>query len=189
MNRQTVLLTLLFLGGLVAWAASINNFNQIAKQHEVVKFNHDRIMENHEIILENDKKIVEKLKEMPAVVTAGFYKAEVVKIHDADTFTVNIDLGFGVSLRDQIVRAADYDAWEINKVRRTIAVTDEEVVKGKKAKADIEQIFAAAKIIEVQPGKSLRDAYGRLLLTVVIDGKPLKDSLEELGDVRHEVLP
>jgi len=54
--------------------------------------------------------------------------------HDCDTFKADILLPWGVTLRDRTIRT-DYDAWEVNRVRRTVEVTDEEIRRGKQGLA------------------------------------------------------
>ena len=41
------------------------------------------------------------------------YRAKVVSVYDADTFRVDIDLGFGIWMKNQSVRWLKIDAWEM----------------------------------------------------------------------------
>jgi endonuclease YncB( thermonuclease family) len=97
------------------------------------------------------------------------YPIVVEKVHDGDTITATIQLGFDIELKHQEIRIKDFDAYEINKVRRTVKVTDEEIVKGKLAQADLEALLKQARKVYVTEGK--RGAYGRLELSLFINDK------------------
>jgi endonuclease YncB( thermonuclease family) len=90
----------------------------------------------------------------------------VEKVHDGDTITATINLGFDVQLAHKEIRIEGFDAFEINKVRRTVKVTDEEIAKGKLAKTDLEELLKQAKRVYVLDGK--QGAYGRLELRLFI---------------------
>lgn len=100
----------------------------------------------------------------PPVSRKVMYPATVHKVHDGDTIQVTIKFPWGISLGPEWVRTSSYDAWEITKTRRTVVITDEELVKGREAKAAIEDLFAGGKVYvaPVEPEGS-RDVYGRIL--------------------------
>jgi hypothetical protein len=55
-------------------------------------------------------------------------------VHDGDTLIhADILCPFGVTLRNRAIRAAGYDAWEIDRTRQTVTVTDAEIERGKAA--------------------------------------------------------
>jgi endonuclease YncB( thermonuclease family) len=95
------------------------------------------------------------------------YDITVEKIHDADTITATIHLGFDTDLVHQTIRLKDFDAYEVNKTRRTVKVTDEEIVLGKQATAILKEMIFQAKRVYVTEGK--RGAYGRLELRLYIN--------------------
>lgn len=105
---------------------------------------------------------------------APSYRAEVLAVHDGDTMTVRIAMGWGVSL-EATVRAADYDAFELTRTRRTVGtITDDEIAAGKKAR-DALKDYLSGKQLWISPsdreGRGVRDAYGRVLAVLrVRDG-------------------
>ncbi len=109
------------------------------------------------------------------------YPARVVSIADADTFTLAIAFEWGVGYTGP-VRVANFDAFEVSRRRRTVKVSDAELVKGKAARDLVVAWFARAKSIEVIPDASRRrDVYGRPLVRVVVDGEDLGDAMRAAG--------
>ena len=51
------------------------------------------------------------------------YRAIVKSVHDGDTFTVDIDLGFGVWLKDQNIRLYGINAPEVKGEFRSLGFT------------------------------------------------------------------
>lgn len=90
------------------------------------------------------------------------YPVKFAEVHDADTFIVDVQLDFELSLVGQKIRAADCDAWEVSRVRQTVTITDAELVKGKQARDAAAKLFATRPIF-MSVGKPLRDVYGRIL--------------------------
>lgn len=117
-----------------------------------------------------------------------YVKIEVISVHDGDTIKANIHLPGGVSLNNESVRF-DYDAWEIGN-RNGQNVTPKEIVKGKKARQDLLDIFERSDIIYgTFFAKSNRDSFGRLLIKPVAklkDGSVLdiRQEMETLGNLR-----
>lgn len=85
----------------------------------------------------------------------------VERVLDGDTVQGTITLGWDVQLSNQMVRCLSYDAWETSKRRRSVTVTDEEIVKGKAATAYLETLTANG--VWVEAGERSRDNYGRVL--------------------------
>jgi endonuclease YncB( thermonuclease family) len=82
-------------------------------------------------------------------------------VHDGDTLIhADILCPFGVTLRNRAIRAAGYDAWEIDRTRQTVTVTDAEIERGKAAKAALEQLISSGTLYIEDSGKS--DPYGRV---------------------------
>lgn len=120
---------------------------------------------------------------------ANAAECKYLRIHDADTFMADIYLGFGVVLKDRVIRIAEYDAWEVSRNRRTLKLTDEqwleEITKGKAAKLALEELIGEADKVEVQEVAE-KDPYGRLLLRVYADGVSVGETLRAQGHERTE---
>lgn len=84
------------------------------------------------------------------------YRAEVVKIVDADTIDVKLDLGFRMSVIKRL-RLMDIDAWETRGFERGIGLLAKEYVVGRLHQAD--KVF-------VQTIMDAEGKYGRLLAWV-----------------------
>lgn len=120
------------------------------------------------------------------------YPITVTDVYDGDTFTCTIDLGFDTELKNQRVRASNYDAWEVSRIRRTVDITELELIKGKKAREDLKKIFSESTMIWARVHKKkYRDPYGRVLVQVFVTtselgvNKDLGVVMSELGHVRN----
>lgn len=108
-----------------------------------------------------------------------------IRPKDGDTYVCNIHLDFDIVLKDQVIRCADYDAWETSNKRKTITYDPNEFAKGQKAKTDLINSIAKASIVEITVDrKRLRDTYGRILAVTYIDGKLLRDYMAQEKDLR-----
>jgi micrococcal nuclease len=92
------------------------------------------------------------------------YKAIVLRVIDADTLKISVDLGFH-TWRVENVRIQDYDAPEI---RLYEGVTQEEKDLGLEAKAYAESLFAPGANIEVRTFYNKTGKYGRFLAQIFI---------------------
>lgn len=86
------------------------------------------------------------------------YKAVVERVLDADTFSLNLDLGFHISIRHN-VRLLGIDAYETKLIR---GATVEEVVIGKTGKEWVKK-WLIGKEVTVTTKKDSTDKYGRYL--------------------------
>jgi micrococcal nuclease len=86
------------------------------------------------------------------------YKAAVVRIVDGDTIIVDIDLGFGVWLREQSVRLAKINAPEIRGATREAGLV---------AKDFLSKLILN-KWVQIRTEKG-DDKYGRWLATILIE--------------------
>jgi len=102
--------------------------------------------------------------EWPAVT---YYSVRNVRVVDGDTLEADIDLPMRVTLRQEMIRCAGYDAWEANKRRRSVNVTDEEVIKGKAATEALKSLIASGQLM-VQLEEDDRDVYGRVLARLYV---------------------
>lgn len=102
--------------------------------------------------------------------------------HDADTFdlAINID-DFDIILHSQKVRVENYDSCEVNRVRKTVNITDEELLRGKQARDYVAMIIQKYNVYIVTKNK--RDAYGRLLCKVYISDKSHPNLFIDLKDL------
>lgn len=84
-----------------------------------------------------------------------------INLHDGDTIThCDLLLPFGVTLRNRSIRAFGYDAWEIDRTRQTVEVTDAEIERGKRAKAGLLFLIGDGTLWAEDSGE--RDPYGRV---------------------------
>ena len=103
------------------------------------------------------------------------YRARVLKVIDGDTVDVDIDLGFGVWLKDERVRIMGIDTPESR--------TRDKVEKkfGLAAKARLKELLGATPILKTQVGKGGEDMKGKF-------GRILGDFLTEDGKKCGELL-
>ena len=103
------------------------------------------------------------------------YRARVIKVVDGDTVDVDIDLGFGVWLKDERVRIMGIDTPESR--------TRDKVEKkfGLAAKARLKELLGTTPILKTQVGKGGEDMKGKF-------GRILGDFLTEDGKKCGELL-
>ena len=103
------------------------------------------------------------------------YRARVIKVVDGDKVDVDIDLGFGVWLKDERVRIMGIDTPESR--------TRDKVEKkfGLAAKARLKELLGATPILKTQVGKGGEDMKGKF-------GRILGDFLTEDGKKCGELL-
>jgi len=103
------------------------------------------------------------------------YRAKVVKVVDGDTVDVDIDLGFGVWLKDERVRIMGIDTPESRTRDKT------EKVFGLAAKARLKELLGKQTILKTQVDKSGEDMKGKL-------GRILGDFIGTDGRLVTEVM-
>lgn len=89
------------------------------------------------------------------------YSAELIKVIDGDTIDVNIDLGFGVWLRNQRVRLHSIDAPESRTSNK------EEKVRGELSKTKLKEILTEKLLITTYINDD--EKFGRVLAKIVND--------------------
>jgi micrococcal nuclease len=104
------------------------------------------------------------------------YKAHVVKVVDGDTVDVDIDLGFGIVMKDERVRIMGIDTPESR--------TSDKVEKlfGKAASARVKELLDDDIILKTQiarNGEDMKGKYGRILGDFIV---------ERFEDGRQEML-
>ena len=107
------------------------------------------------------------------------YDVTVIKVVDGDTVDVDIDLGFGVTLKDERVRIMGIDTPES---RTSDKVED---LFGEAAKARLKELmYGGAKLIttEDKHGEDMKGKFGRILGDFrVPDGRKVTDIMIEEG--------
>jgi micrococcal nuclease len=106
------------------------------------------------------------------------YDVVVLKVVDGDTVDVDIDLGFGVTLKDERVRIMGIDTPES---RTSDKVED---LFGEAAKARLKELMKnGAKLIttEDKHGEDMKGKFGRILGDFKVDGKRVTEILAEEG--------
>jgi len=125
--------------------------------------------------------------EWPAVT---YYELKDVRVIDGDTLEADIDLPMNITLRDETIRCSDYDAWESSKRRRSVTVSDDEVVRGKAATAALKELLSSGSML-VQLESNERDVYGRVLARLFVQSEgglvSVASWMREQGHVRKEV--
>jgi hypothetical protein len=101
---------------------------------------------------------VERMVALPACE----YELDNIRVIDGDTIESDILFPLGLTLRGEYIRFSDFDAWESSKRRRSVKVTDAEVVKGKKATALLIDLIED-KMMVLMLDQGERDNYGRIL--------------------------
>jgi micrococcal nuclease len=84
------------------------------------------------------------------------YKAKITEVHDGDTITCNIDVGFSFTLMNQKIRFSGINAPELS--------TDE----GKQVASILKEKLTGKDVI-IHTEKDKKEKYGRWLGTIILD--------------------
>jgi micrococcal nuclease len=107
------------------------------------------------------------------------YRVKVIKVVDGDTVDVDIDLGFGVWLKDERVRIMGIDTPESRTSDKT------EKVFGLAAKARLKELLGKQTILKTQVDKSgedMKGKFGRILGDFIgFDGRLVTEVMIEEG--------
>jgi len=106
------------------------------------------------------------------------YRATVVKVVDGDTVDVDIDLGFGICMKDERVRIMGIDTPE-SRTRDKV-----EDLFGEAAKARVAQLLSGDVVLKTQiarNGEDMKGKFGRILGDFMVEDKLLTDILIEEG--------
>ena len=106
------------------------------------------------------------------------YRATVVKVIDGDTVDVDIDLGFGICMKDERVRIMGIDTPE-SRTRDKV-----EDLFGEAAKARVKELLNGDVVLKTQiarNGEDMKGKFGRILGDFKIGEKMLTDILIEEG--------
>ena len=108
------------------------------------------------------------------------YRATVIRVVDGDTVDVDIDLGFGIVLKDERVRIMGIDTPESRTSDRV------EKLFGKLATTRVEELLQGGDEVLLKPevnkhGEDMKGKFGRILGDFIINGRMLTDILIEEG--------
>lgn len=101
------------------------------------------------------------------------YNAEVVRVYDGDTCTLDIDLGFNITLHDISVRVYGIDTPERSRVSAL------EKQAGKLVTTYVDSLLYSTPDIVTETFKGSDDKYGRYLAKIFYGGTHLSDHLLE----------
>lgn len=87
------------------------------------------------------------------------YSAEVVSVYDADTLTLKVDLGFGLTLTEKF-RLYGIDAWEMRGVEKP---------EGTIARDWLRERLSSHEVIYLKSYKDKKGKYGRYLATLYVE--------------------
>lgn len=104
------------------------------------------------------------------------YKADVIKVYDGDTITVNIDLGFNVWKHGEKLRLARINAPEVRGKERKKGLISRDWLRKKILHKKI-----IIKTIKKKRGKEKKGKYGRYIVELYLNGKNLNDELVRVG--------
>lgn len=99
------------------------------------------------------------------------YKAFVRKVYDGDTVTVDIDLGFGVALKNQKLRLLRINAPEVRGEQRPEGLKSRDALREK----------IANKWIKIKTQKDKKGKYGRWLAEIWLEEECINDWLIKEG--------
>jgi len=106
------------------------------------------------------------------------YKCKVVKVVDGDTVDVDIDLGFGVWLRDERVRIMGIDTPE-SRTRDKV-----EKVFGLAAKKRLKELLKNGAVLKTQVnknGEDMKGKFGRILGDFMVGDEMVTDIMIQEG--------
>jgi len=106
------------------------------------------------------------------------YKCEILKVVDGDTVDVDIDLGFGIWLKNERVRIMGIDTPE----SRTSDTTEKKF--GLASKAKLKSLLSKTGVLKTQvdkKGEDMKGKFGRILGDFVVGTKKVSEILCEEG--------
>ena len=106
------------------------------------------------------------------------YKCEILKVVDGDTVDVDIDLGFGIWLKNERVRIMGIDTPE----SRTSDATEKKF--GLASKSKLKSLLGKTGVLKTQvnkKGEDMKGKFGRILGDFVVGTKKVSEILCEEG--------
>jgi len=111
------------------------------------------------------------------------YRAEVLRVIDGDSLSLNVRLGFDVSLK-MSVRLYGIDTAETRRVR---GGNDDLKALGRFAKYFVKELLPVGTEVTIQTKLDGKGKFGRVLATILIDGD--EDSLNDLMVAQRLAIP
>ena len=99
------------------------------------------------------------------------YKGKVTEVYDGDTITVDFDLGFFVTLRNQTIRLAEIDAAELKGRERPMGLAIRDWLRKK----------VLGREVVIQTIRDGKETYGRWLGYVWLGSVCLNTQMQEEG--------
>jgi hypothetical protein len=107
------------------------------------------------------QKPVEAVKVVP-VSSECWCAVTVKRYHDIDTIPLcDLQLPYGVVLTNVSLRAADFDALEVDRTRQTVTVTDKEIAEGRRGALVFQKMCDSGQLQVCPPIDGETDPYGR----------------------------
>ena len=105
------------------------------------------------------------------------YKAIITDVYDGDSVTADIDLGFGIWMRNQKLRLYGIDTPELRGAERE---------EGLKVRDYVTDLILGQEVI-IESAKDKSGKYGRWLATIWIQGVNLNEKLLNEGKAKEYV--
>jgi micrococcal nuclease len=102
-----------------------------------------------------------------------YYKANVIEVYDGDTVTLDVDFGCNIWQHDKKCRLYGIDTPELRGSK-------EEKAKGRKSRDRLRELILGEAVF-IKTHKDKTGKYGRLLVTIYIDGVDINDLLVKEG--------
>ena len=112
----------------------------------------------------------------------GYFPIKITQVKDGDTIQAEfIKLPWNCGLVNVPIRLYGYDAYEISKKRKSVHVTDAEIIKGIKAKEALTELVGKSRWAYLRPESIEIDCYGRILGSLFLQ-IPGEDELVSVSD-------
>ena len=98
------------------------------------------------------------------------YRSYITSISDGDTFTVDVDVGFGITIKKQKLRLYGINTPEVRGDSREEGKRSRDIVREKLLNKNV-----IIKTIKTKDDMEKKGKYGRYLAIVFLDGKNMND--------------
>lgn len=105
-----------------------------------------------------------------------WYNVRVCSVYDADTITVDVDLGWHVKATSEKIRLARINAYEVRGPERVKGIAGRDWLR--------EQLEGQSVVINTF--KDFKGKYGRMVADVYVGNRCLNDELVKLGHARYQ---
>jgi hypothetical protein len=104
-----------------------------------------------------------------------------LRMGDADTFTADIHLPYGLIWGSRSIRVLGFDAYESSNARRTVEFVPDELLLGKRATDDGWKCLSGADAVYLEATEEFQTTWERILGTVWFDPPGEESGLIEYG--------